>query len=348
MNRRSASWGCKGAAGVALALAVALAAGCDRKGPAPGDAAGPPEVKPAPAAPAGGTARRAGAGVELVNKDYDRIRSRMLIRRVTPPTRANLEFAVYDSNVIMHDPEAYQPADPGREVGLGDLDFDGALEADTLVDRIDQTPLTDAERGSPMAWAPMVAYLDLWDPDRSSALAECGAKVSAETWGDEEIPVPFQGTTRVYLGDEAGRREMWVRVEFEPWVGFLAGVDDEDSDGFPEAYGRIPEEAVTVPAETEGIEGDLFAALAGDYRSKVLTREAAENLVFELCTKLYTVYNTDLIRGAEKDAWPDQKALRIAGEALKLLAGRRPDLVIVARPFGEDLYAVLLLEGAAP
>lgn len=38
--------------------------------------------------------------VVLVNKNYNRISSHVLIRRVLRPTRANLDYAAYDSNVM--------------------------------------------------------------------------------------------------------------------------------------------------------------------------------------------------------------------------------------------------------
>jgi hypothetical protein len=171
--------------------------------------------------------------------------------------------------------------------------------------------------------------------------------VSGEKWGDDEVPVPYQEITRAYVhAPEGGGREMWVRVEFKPWVGFLEGVDDEDQDGFPEIYGRVPGEVLTA-----GILEELAR-----YRGEVLTRDEAigsresgeeDGWAFELCSQLYPRYNTEKLDPKQLAAFPDEKAKAIVGDELDRLGGARPNLVIAARPFEKNLYNVFLIEGFA-
>ena len=268
-----------------------------------------------------------GPAVVLVDPDnYDRVNSRALVRRVLWPTLANMDFAAYDSNIITIDPKMYEPQPPEGKVGLADLDFGGALEKTSLVDRLDETPLTDAEKGSPMAWLPMKEFLVEWDFDKATALEETGGTVSGEKWNDDDIPVSYQELSRAYLhAAEGGRTELWVRVEFKPWVKFLEGVDDEDGDGFPEYYGRVPQEVISE---------ELVRELAESYRGKALSEEELKTWAYELGSYWYNGYLTETL-------WPDEEAEGPASRDGKLT------VIIVGRPFEEDLYNVFLVENLA-
>jgi len=279
-----------------------------------------------------------------VNAGYDRLRSRVLIRKVRRATRAALDFAAYDSNIMTFDPKAYEPEAPGREVSLGELDFGGALEKGSLADTIDGTPLTPAERSSPFSWLPASELLINWNYDIASAFVECGAKVSGEKWGDDSIPVPYQEITRLYfharkIGSRAPEDlEAWVRVEFKPWVRFLKGVDDEDSDGFPEIYARLPSRVV---------KRELVEFLLGEYSTRVLSRTEVETWAYELGSYWYPVYNTETLDEKKRLAWPDETARAELGGELAALGDARPTVVIVGRPFGKNLYNLLIVEGMA-
>ncbi|HHN46524.1 MAG TPA: hypothetical protein ENN09_03700, partial [Planctomycetes bacterium] len=185
-------------------------------------------------------------GVYLVNKDYNRVASKLLVRRVVEPTLARMDLAAYDANAILIDPKAYEPEPPDAAVPLAELDFDGALEKDTLCNRISQTPLSEEERNNPMAWRPLAAFLAI-NPDNIDTieLELAGAAVSEVKWNDPNIPQPYQEISTVHLHETPDDYELWAKVEFKPWVKFLKDVDDEDGDGFPEIYGRIRKDAVT-------------------------------------------------------------------------------------------------------
>lgn len=322
----------------ALAALAALAclAGCESKerakaSPEPASRQESPKVERAPE-PAPWIA---GPQVELVSKDYSRLKSRVLIRRLRRPTKANLEFAVYDSNVITFDPKEYTPTPPEEKVKLAALDFDGALVKDSLVDRIDGTPLTPPEKNSPMSWPGVSEHLINWDFEKALGFAEVGAKISDEKWNDDDVPIAYQQITRVYLHGKDGGTEVWVRVEFNPWVRFLEDIDDEDADGFPEFYGRFPPRLVT---------GEIVAEIE-KYRGEEFSREDIKVLATEIGTHLYPKYNTETLDEEEVALWPTEEVRAEFGAELAVLGDERPTIVIGARPFGKQLYNVFIVQG---
>ena len=293
-----------------------------------------PGVAPESAAPEP-AAEIDGPQVELVNKDYDRLRSRVLIRRLHRATKANLELAVYDSNIMTYDPKEYAPTPPEEKPKLAGLDFGGALVKGSLVDRIDGTPLADAEKNGPVAWTGVSEHLLEWDFDKALALAEVGAKISDEKWNDDDVPIAYQEITRIYLHEAEGTVELWARVEFTPWVKFLADVDDEDGDGFPELYGKFPQGLVTE---------DILAEIEA-YRGEVFSGEDIKFLATEIGTQLYPKYNTETLDPDELAVWPDNKVMAEFGDELRALGNERPTIVIEGRPFKKTLYNVFIIEG---
>jgi hypothetical protein len=334
---------------VGLGAALALVVGASSCGKKPDAAA----VKPAVSETAGTQGqqvrpRPSGPAVVTLDKGYDRMKSRVLVRKVASPTKANLEFAFYDANIMTQDPQKREHKPLDRKLGLTDFDFGGLLVKDSIVDRIEQTPLAADEVASPMAWFPMTEHLTNWDWDVGGALTEAGGKVSGERWGDDEIPVSLQEITRAYIHAAAGpTTQIWVRVEFKPWVAFLHGVDDEDADGYPELYAALRADLVA---------DNIVAELVGAYRGTVLTRAQVlgdpntgeGGWAFELCSYLYPKYNTEMLDAKQRAVFPDAEARPLVGTALACLGDVKPDLVIAARPFEEwHVWNVFVIEGFA-
>jgi len=331
----------------ALAVSVVtLFAGCARR-PREGGAAasetggrepasGAPRQKPGPAGPGGGRDASAGTpGVFLVNREYKRTESRILIRRVVGPTRARLDFAAFDANMLFHDPKGCSPRPPERKVPLAALHF-GVLEASSLCDRIDQTPLTEEEKGSPMSWLPMSEYLVMWNDQLAAGLADAGAAVPAETWNDGDVYADYQEITRAYLHEADGAAEMWVRVEFKPWVGFLSGVDDEDGDGYREIYGRF---------RAGLVDEAVVERLGGEYWRATLDREAIAKWAFDLATEWYPRFNTELVDARKMKTWPNDKVRADLGEELAALPKAKPTIAMVSQVTSTRfLYLVLYVD----
>ena len=272
--------------------------------------------------------------VVLVSKNYNRLTSRVLIRRVPRPTRANLDYAAYDSNVMHHDPRMLEPNPPPPKQALRDLHFGKTLAPESLTDRLSETPLTSAEKAAPMAWLPVTEYLMDWDFDLGYPLAEAGWEVSEDTWSDHRIPVAYQEISRVYIHtDEDGTHSLWVRVEFRPWVKFLKDVDDEDSDGFPEFYGMI---------DGQFVKEKLIKRLLSDYTQRILSADEIADWGHDLATDWYDKYNTRTLDPEQMEVWPNAQTEPQVKAELDGLILKRPDVVIRGKPFGESIYSVFL------
>lgn len=307
------------------AVGVMLLAGCQPKKAGP--VAGPGEEKALPP-----------PGVYQINEDYDRIKSRVLIRRVVQPTLARLDFSAYDSNVLLHDPKEYKPNPPEKKAALADLDFGGSLEKETICDRLDEAPLTEDEKNSPMAWGTAREYLFMWDDGITLDLYVLGDAVSGETWNDDSPVRAYQEISRVYLHKGAGGYEMWAKVEFKPWVRFLEGIDDEDADGFPEIYGRLKRDAFPEAVADELIE---------NYAAKVLSGEQVKSWADDLGQYWYEQYKTETLDAKEKKGWPDEKTKADVGPELAALPDEEPTVVMRGKPFERYIYLILYVEGMA-
>lgn len=353
---------------VILLTAAAIALVAVRRQPLQTPSEPQPPVEPAPAARRPVSSLT--AGVYPVNADYDRVESRVFMRRIVGPTRARLDFAAYDSNVMLLDPAAYRPDPPDGKVSMADLSFDGALDGDTLCDRIADTPLTAAERACPLAWRPASDHLIKLDEESEDGgddalmdLLEVGAAVSGHKWNDPNIIPPYQEIACIYV-HRTDAPELWAKVEFKPWVSFLQDVDDEDGDGFPEIYARIPAESVPASA---------VQALLGDYSSRVLSVDEVNSWAYALGSDWYPSYFTytlkpeptddsgggtagdglDIVEvpalpGDELSALPDGALDSIPAEELASLREEHPAVVIWGTPFKQPIWNFFYISDVKP
>ena len=96
--------------------------------------------------------------VILVNTNYNRQSSRVLIRRITKPTRSNLDFAAYAENVILYDSIDVVPK-PFKERRLKSLHFNHILDSTSITNTLTKTPLLQSEKDVPMHWSGLKHYL---------------------------------------------------------------------------------------------------------------------------------------------------------------------------------------------
>src|SRR6185369_6824491 len=182
--------------------------------------------------------------VLTVNPGYNRIRSHALVRRVRVPTEAELDFAAYSKNVMLADPE-WKAVHPPKKIGLSDVSFNGLLQ--DVKPMLDFSPLTAAEKSRPMSWTPVLEKLLKWNFEKASGLANAYATVTGEKWGDStDISQPFQEFASLYVHANGNVKEVWVELEFKPWLGsFLNDIPDEDHDGYPSLVGRLDPKVFT-------------------------------------------------------------------------------------------------------
>ena len=274
------------------------------------------------------------AVVRELSASYERSQSRIMARIVAQPTRAHLDFATHDRNVLMNVPEPPTLKAPTPRPRLADLSFEGSVAAGSPRDRLADTPLTAAEKREPLAAAPLLNYLANWDYDASEKLFLCAAYVSEEKWGNADAPRPLQTLATLFLHQRGEVVELWAKIEFEPNVTFVDGVTDEDDDGYPEAYGQLRQDAVN---------DKLVKQLRSDYLKRVLDPKEVETYFYELSSAWYEKLRTVALKPNEMRPWPSADT---EPEIKREMTGRtlqRPTAVIRGTPFGKELYNVFLV-----
>jgi len=273
------------------------------------------------------------AAIAKYNASYKRTESKVMMRVIVKPTRAQLDFAAYDRNPLFHSPHAQELTSPKARPKLNDLDFGRSLVSSSLSDRIEDTPLSAQDKASPMAWRPMLDFLADWDYDRSVELMVIGSNVSKEKWGNIRISRPLQQITTAYIHSE--KDEIWVKVEFESYVRFLEGVDDEDGDGYPEIYGRI---------DKSNYSPELLAHLRSDYLATVLTPDEVNDYFHQLSSDWYGALKTETLDMEANRPWPNSETEPEIVRELGGLVINRATAIIRGKPFGSPIYNVFLVK----
>ena len=314
----------------AAAVIIVAAAGCATSG-----------VRfPWPAPPPVTTATR--ADVTTVNPSYRRMASQVLVRRVSRPTRASLDYAAYHANFMNADPppEMAMASDKGKRPSTANP-FGGVLVADSLTGSVARTALNADERAHPLALAPLVELLLAKKVASADRLEDVVARIRSESWGLAGGPqIVRQTATEAFLHDPgAGRAvEIWIKIEFAPWfTGFLSP-PDEDGDGFPEIYGRVADGAI-------GHTQDIAEFIGTEYEGRVLTHADVKAWAHKLASYWYPSYNTDLVTAPA--VWPADDTETAIRQELGNLSFSAPTVVMRGKPLGKPVYNVFLVEGAA-
>jgi alginate O-acetyltransferase complex protein AlgJ len=291
---------------------------------------------PWPLKPEDKAAAAGAAEVETVGPAYHRTRSRVLVRKVLRPTRANLDYAAYHQNVVTYSPGGEEPVGPAAAVPPEVEIFGGVLVPGSIKSSIAQTPLTDAEKLHPLAFSPLVDVLSQWNYEKASPLDDARAAVRAESWGRKKsIQVTFQEITAAYLHAD---RELWVRIEFQEWARLFENMPDEDGDGFPEIYAQLKPDLL---AE------EVRAYIHDTYAGKLLDRQGVKAWANELASYWYPSYNTDIFDMGKNTSWP---VADTEPEVVKELGGFKvdnPAVVIRGKPHGKSIYNLFIVEGLA-
>jgi SGNH hydrolase-like domain, acetyltransferase AlgX len=271
--------------------------------------------------------------VRTVSPDYARTRSQVWVREVTEPTRAALDYAAYHANFMIADPE---PEVPISATGAPDTSrpFAGELEQATLTGDVTKTPLSPAEQRGALAFAPLLEFLQSRKVEGAQALAAVGSAVRSERWGLQVPPgTSGQLLSELYLHrGAAGSVELWAKVEFQPWFKPFAGAADQDGDGFPELYGKLPSAAAPLT---------IVTAIEKDYMQPRLSAADVQAWANQLSSYWYPSFNTDLIPAGA--VWPDEQT---EADIKAELGGRtfaQPTIVLRGKPLGKPTYNVLLV-----
>ncbi|HVY37845.1 MAG TPA: hypothetical protein VHM31_07910 [Polyangia bacterium] len=276
------------------------------------------------------------ADVETVNPHYDRLRSQLLVRRVTRPTRASLDYAAYHANFMNADPPPEGNADAGKRPDASHA-FDGAVVRASLTPSVAATPLTADERAHAFALPPLVELLSAKHVAGADRLEDVVGRVRAESWGLAGGPqIVRQTAAEGYLHDPGSGRpvELWIKIELAPWFRAFSDLPDEDGDGFPELYGQADPAAL----------GDATAVarfVREDYDGRLLSPAEVTGWAHQLASYWYPSYNTDLVDA--RAGWPaDDTEPDIRKEA-GALHFDHPTVVMRGKPSGKAVYNVFLV-----
>ena len=281
------------------------------------------------AAPGEATER---SDVRTLSVGYARTRSQVLVREITRPSRAALDYAAYHSNFMIAEPE---PETPLSTSALPDTSrpFSGQLELSSLTADLAKTALSPLEQRQPLAFAPLSEFLQSHKVPGAEALAEVGAAVRRENWS-LQLPAGTSGQSlsELYVHQAGTTVELWAKVEFQPWFPQFKNASDQDRDGFPELYGRVTSSVVTT---------NLVRAIQRDYVEPVLSPTEVKGWANQLSSYWYPSFNTDLLPPGP--AWPDEHTepdikRELGGQSFAL-----PSFVLRGKPQGKATYEVFLV-----
>jgi acetyltransferase AlgX (SGNH hydrolase-like protein) len=275
--------------------------------------------------------------VTTISSNYDRLRSRVLVRKITRATRANLDYAAYHANMMTFSPAPESGLAPAAFVPGPEKLFGGMLLPGSIVSSIQQTSLSAEERARPMAFSPLVDVLSQWNYDKASPLDDARTAVRSESWGAQKsIQVTYQEITDLYLHQKAKQAEWWVKIEFAPWARLFEDMPDEDQDGYPEIYARLKPDLIAP---------ELMDYLQKEYAGKLLNRTEVKAWANELASYWYPSFNTDIFDMAGQSAWPVAETEKEVLAEIKGLKVDNPAVVMRGKPRGQALYNVFVVEG---
>lgn len=268
--------------------------------------------------------------VRTLNPGYDRTTSRVLIREIVLPTRANLDYAAWNANLFLVD-TAQVSVQPG--VVTPESLLVGGLFSD-ICGTIEETPLSDSERISPLAWKPVEDQWLAWSFDSAGPLVARVQEFTARKWGDTSGAwQAFQQIAALHLHRGPDGDQAWVRIEFASWMApHLKGIVDRDGDRHPEVWAKIA---------ARELSPYMLRMLRGEYSSRVLSRPEVVQWANELAALWYPVHFTDMLDLSAENAFPQSSTESEVVKELGDLRILRPVAVMRGKPFGTPLYLVL-------
>ena len=275
------------------------------------------------------------AQFESLTKGFNRTVSHVMIRKISVPTAANLDYAAYTANPIRFNPDAFSPRPPAKKVKPADCSFGGLLSRQC--GSIQSTPLTNEEKGMALAWEPL--QKDIWEINKSDVFAKIGSAINSYKWSDSSVFAPYQDVASAYIHGRGDSAQVWVRVEFKPWVTFVEGMTDEFGDGFKSMYGMLNLDGVD-----KALRSRVFTWIRSEYCGKVLTRGEVVDWANVLASYWYPRFNTDITDMTGQTVWPNDQTEEDIVKEMKGVVVKNPVVVIHGNPQGAVLYNVFVVD----
>jgi alginate O-acetyltransferase complex protein AlgJ len=264
---------------------------------------------------------------------FNRMKSNAMVRRISVPTLANLDYAAYTSNPVLFEKQNFKPEKPAQTITVASITFGGLL-ADP-VPEMNRTPLTKDEIENPLSWRPLNKRL--WEVVKDQGFAAVTASINGYKWADSSIYFPYQEIVSAYIHKKGNENQIWVKIEFSPWVKFISDAHDSDNDGFKEMYGRLVLEKIP-----HSILDSACSWIQDEYMTKVLNSEETVDWITELASYWYPSKNTDVL---ESDSvWPDLLTEKSIIKTMRGVKIKNPVAVVRGRPFGKPVYNVYIVD----
>ena len=270
--------------------------------------------------------------INKFNSSFKRTQSKIMMKVISNPTLAKMDFVAYDKNPFFHRPNASEPTPPKTQPELKGLHFGESIVPESICDSIEKTPLSLQDKASPMAWTPMLDFLAEWDYDKAMDLMIVGLNVSKEKWGNN-VAYPLQKISTAYIDNK--KDEIWVKIEFEPCVKFLKQVDDEDKDGYPEIYGLIDKTKYSK---------ELLEHLKSKYLKYELKNDEIKDYFYKLSANWYEAIRTETLDMETQKQLPNKDTEQEIVNELKDLKINNATAIIRGEPFGSSIYNVFIVK----
>lgn len=279
----------------------------------------------------------ANSSYEELVPGFSRTDSRIMVRKVKKPTLANLDMAAYDKNPLLSDNADVKPKKMEQPVLPDTLTFNKSVS--NPVNSFSETPFSKNGQFVSVAMKPFLKRL--WSVVKDDNIAQQVSKVSAYKWNDPTIYQSFQEISTAYFYEKNGQTQIWVKIEFSPWVLPLSNISDSDNDGIKELYAKL---------SLVNVHNDTLAKIADWVKNSYCKTELAINdidvWITELTSYWYPSLNTDIVDIGEENLWPDKRVAKKIRKELKGQIFKNPFAVIEGKPFDpkKPIYNVFIIE----
>ncbi|NLE02877.1 MAG: hypothetical protein GX640_23665 [Fibrobacter sp.] len=272
--------------------------------------------------------------VELV-PGFNRMKSNAMVRKISHPTLAALDYAAYTANPVLFEIQKFKPQKPAEIPNVSSITFNGLLK--NTVSTLDSTPLTDEEKLLALAWRPMTKRI--FEFTKTGEFSSITSGINGYKWSDPSIAAPYQEITTAFFHTQDTQKQLWVKIEFSPWVTFIKDLTDSDNDGIKEIYGQLPLDNIS-----SSTIDSIYTWVKNQYAGTILNHEQIIDWITDLASYWYPAKNTDILE--EDTVWPNERTEKQVKKTMRGKSVSNPVAIVRGRPFGKPVYNVYVIDNA--